>query len=188
MKKIFLTLLFILTTGCSSPQPHFYQPITMKTTELSYPAVKGVILLQSLILPAEASRPQITTIGKNSYELNIDEFNRWGAAPDKLFQRIINQNLSICLPNASIENQTPIRKNYKYAVAIEITEMTGKLEKEAVLNASYFIKNRGGNTIKSGKLDEAIAIKGGYDDYVLAQSRLLSALSAQIAADLNSLK
>jgi len=187
MKKIFLMILALAIAGCSSPQPHFYQPITVKNTEITYPQVKGTILLQQIVLPAEASRPQITTIGKNSYELNIDEFNRWGATPDKLFQRVINQNINSYLPNATVENQTPIRKNYKYAIAIEITDMVGKLKQEAVLNASYFIKNRSGYTLKSGRLDESVAINGGYDDYVLAQSRLLGALSAQIASDLSRL-
>lgn len=187
MKKILLMILVSVVVGCSSPQPHFYQPVPVQNTEITYPKVKGTILLTPLILPAEASRPQITTIGQNNYDLTIDEFNRWGATPSKLFQHVINQNLSRYMPNASIENQTPVRKNYKYVVSIEINAMIGKLKQDAMLNASYFIRNRNGNVVKSGKLNESVAITGGYDDYVLAQSHLLGALSAQIAADLSRL-
>jgi len=187
MKKILFLAFILFISGCASPQPHFYQPVMVKNVDINYPQVKGVILLQTLSLPAESSRPQITTIGKNNYNLKIDEFNRWGAAPDKLFQRIINQNLSVYLPNANIENQTPLRKNYKYAIAIEVTDMIGKLDENATLSASYFIKNASGKVVKSGKLFESVAITGGYDEYVLAQSRLFAALSAQIAGDLSKL-
>lgn len=187
MKKIWLLLFMLLISACSSPTPRFYQPVTVKA-EMTYPKVKGLILLRQLILPAEATRPQITTIGANDYELKIDEFNRWGATPNKLFQRIINQNLGYYLPNATIENQTSIKKNYKYSIAIEIIDLIGKLGHKATLSASYFIKNSDGKIVKSGKINEQIALdKYGYDAYVLAQSRLIGVLSAQIAADLNTL-
>ena len=176
-----------MISACSSPQPHFYQPVAVKTTDVSYNDFKGSLLIQPILLPAEAARPQITTIGKDDFELKIDEFNRWGAAPEKLIQRVIGQNLSYYLPNAIIEVQTPIKKNYKYAIAVEVTEMGGKLGKEAVLGASYFIKDQNGKIVKSGKLSESATINTGYDAYVLAQSKLIGALSAQIAADISHL-
>ena len=174
----------MLVSACSSPAPNFYQPVSVKTADITYPNIKGTVLIQQVILPAEVARPQITTIGNNDFELKIDEFNRWGASPEKLVQRVLNQNLSRYLPNANVENQTSFRKNYKKAIAVEITEMGGKLGKEAILSGSYFIKNSNGVVIKSGKLNESVGIKNGYEEYVLAQSRLLGALSAQIAADL----
>ena len=176
-----------MVSACSSPQPHFYQPVTVKTADASYNNFKGSLLIQPVLLPAEAARPQITTIGKDDFELKIDEFNRWGAAPEKLIQRVIGQNLSLYLPNAIIEVQTPIKKNYVYAIAVEITEMGGKLGKEAILGASYFIKDQNNKIVKSGKLSESVAIDDGYDAYVLAQSRLIGALSARIAADISRL-
>lgn len=181
-------LLVILTISCcGSPNPKFYQPITLKTAELTYPQFKKTVLLKNILLPAEVARPQITTIGNDEYMLKIDEFNRWGASPDKLFKNVLRQDLNVYLPNAQIENQTPLRKNYQYAVAIEINTLSGKLNEKATLEAEYNILNKNGNSVKSGKLSESIAIKGGYDNYVVAQSRLLSALAAQIAADLNNL-
>lgn len=187
MNKLLLLILIFVVSSCSSPQPRFYQPIAIKTANIDYANFKGSLLIQSVLLPAEAARPQITTIGKDDFELKIDEFNRWGAAPEKLIQRVIGQNLSLYLPNATIEVQTPIKKNYKYAIAVEITEMGGKLGKEAFLDASYFIKDQNGKLVKSGKLGESVAIENGYDAYVLAQSRLIGALSAQIAADISRL-
>lgn len=186
MKKIWFIIFTLLLSACSSPTPRFYQPVPIKG-EIVYPKVKGIILLHQVVLPAEATRPQITTIGENDYELKIDEFNRWGASPNKIFQRIINQNLNYYLPNASIENQTSIKKDFKYSVAIEITDLIGKLGHNATLNASYFIRNPEGKVVKFGKIRETVAITGGYEEYILTQSHLLAALSAQIAADLSSL-
>lgn len=187
MKKIFALMLLLVMSSCASPAPHFYQPVIGEKGPTISSAFKGTVLLQHLLLPAEISRPQITTIGQTDYELKIDEFNRWGAAPDKLFQRVIAQDLSYYLPKASVEIQTPLRKNYKYAVAIEINEMTGKLGDTAYLSASYYIKNRSGYTIKTGYIKEKREIDSGYDSYVLAQSQMLDDLANQIAQDLSNL-
>ncbi len=188
MKKLICCALLVFLIGCTSPKPNFYQPIAVKTADIEYNNVNGIILLQTILLPAEVSRPQMTTIGQYNYELKIDEFNRWGAAPERLFMRVINQDLSTYLPHAIIENQTPLRKDYKYAVAIEIDEMGGKLKESAWLKASYFIKNKNGYIIRSGRFYQTEDISGGYDDYVPAQSMLLGALSAQIAGELSKIK
>lgn len=188
MKKVLILILVATVTACCSPTPHFFQPVAVKQADITYPDVKSTILLNQVLLPAEVSRPQITTLGKEDYELKIDEFNRWGATPERLIQRIINQNLALYLPNAMIENQTPLRKNYQYAVAVEILEMGGRLDDFATLEASYFIKNKQNRVIKSGRFNQTIKIDGEYDEYVPAQSTLLGAFVAEIAQALNQLK
>ena len=187
MKKILMLVMILTLSCCGSPTPKFYQPVAMQQTEITYPKFKGAVLIKNILLTAEAARPQITTIGDDDFRLKIDEFNRWGAAPNKLIQNVLRQDLSAYLPNADVEIQTPLVKNYQYAVLVEINTFNGKLGKEAILEANYAILNPNGKTLESGKLKESIAIKGGYDDYVMAQSRLLGALSAEIAADLNRL-
>lgn len=187
MKKIFSFILLLLLCGCSSPTPHFYQPVALSNNTVDASKLRGTILLQSILLPSEINRPQITTIGENDYELKIDEFHRWGATPDKLFQRVIAQDLAYYLPDASIEVQTQIRKNYKYAVAIEVTEMSGKLGKTAYFSAAYFIKNSSGYTVKRGKIKEKLEIQSGYDEYVMAQSSMFDKLAKKIADDLSHL-
>lgn len=187
MKKLIAISCFLLMCGCASQQPNFYQPVAIKTAEVSYPNFKGIVLLPSVIMPAEVSRPQITTIGKTNYELKIDEFNRWGASPDKLIQTTLNQDLSFYLPSATIENQTSLRKNYKYAVAVEVTELGGKLDERANFSASYYIKNEDGKIIKTGEIKKSMNIRGGYSEYVEAQSQMIGNLAAKIATDLSKL-
>lgn len=187
MKK-FLMLLMILTISCcGTPNPHFYQPVAIQQAEITYPKFKGTVLVKNILLSSDVARPQITTIGDDDFRLKIDEFNRWGSSPNKLIQNVLRQDLNVYLPNADVEMQTPLMKNYQYAVMVEINAFIGKLKKDAKLEATYAILNQNGKTLKSGKLNESVAIKGGYDDYVMAQSRLLSVLAAEIAGDLNRL-
>ncbi len=188
MKKTLVLILTLLEVACSSPRPNFFQPVGLKTTDMVYSDVKSTILINQVLLPAEASRPQITTLGDEDYEVKIDEFNRWGASPEKLVQRVLNENLSLLLPNATVENQTPLRKNYVYAVAVEVLEMSGRLNEKATLKATYFIKNKQGKTLKSGRFVKSIPIDGDYEAYVPALSKLLGDLSDEIAQTLAFLK
>jgi uncharacterized lipoprotein YmbA len=188
MNKLMTTLLVCLSlAACTSPTPNFYQPLTLTAAQTTYPNFKKTVLLKKVVLPAENARPQITTLGKEDFELKIDEFNRWGAAPDNLLQRALNTNLSRQLPNATIENQTPLRKNYQYAVTVEVTQMTGKLKESAVLSASYYIANQQGKILKSGKFSQQSAIKGEYEAYIPALSQLFVNLSSEIATTLNAM-
>lgn len=184
MKNIIAVCIIALIAGCSSPTPNFYQPVSVITSDMVYPQVNGVILINNVLVPAEANRPQITTLGRRDYEVKIDEFNRWGASLEKLVMHVLNNNLDFYFPNAVIENQSPLRKNYKYAVAIEITEISGRLDDIAVLKASYFIKNKNNNIIKSAKFANSIKIDGDYDEYIPAISTLLGQLAEKIAVDL----
>lgn len=187
MKKYLILVLMSALAACCSSTPHFYQPTAVSEVEINYPHFKKTVLVKQVLLPAEAARPQLTTLGKQDFELSIDEFNRWGAAPEKLISQTIAQNLSVYLPNAMIEKQTPLKKNYQYAVMVEISSINGRLDDYAALEAVYFIQNKNGHVVKSGSMSEKRAIKGSYEAYVPAQSGLLGALSAQIAADLAKL-
>lgn len=183
--RIFLLFAILgLISACRSPEPNFYQPVAIDSYSITYPQINNTILVGKVLLPAEVSRPQITTLGDENYELNIDEFNRWGATPERLFQNTINENLSYLLPNAIIENQSSLRKNYKYAVVVEITKMSGRLDERAYLEASYFIKNKNGYIIKTGKYYNEVKIDGEYEKYIPAQSKLLAELCENIAKDL----
>ena len=188
MKKILIAIMALATAACSSPAPNFFQPVAVKTTDATYPGVKGMVLVGQVLLPAEQARPQITTLGEENYQVRIDKFNRWGASPERLVQRVLNEDLGMLLPNAMIENQTTLKKNYKYAVTVEILDMSGRLDEMAALKASYFIRSKQGKILKQGRFDRRTEIDGSYDAYIPAQSRLIGDLAQVIAADLAKLK
>ncbi len=188
MKRFWLLLLIFTVSACASKNPNFYQPVALNESQQVYADFKQNILVDNILLPAVQTKPQIATLGDENYELKIDEFNRWGANPDKLIQQVINDDLSLIFPNAIIENKTTLRKNYKYAVWIEIQKMSGRLDENALLQASYFIKNKRGRILKQGQFKQDMAIDGDYDAYIPAQSKLLSLLAKAIADDLIALK
>ena len=111
MKKILIAIMALATAACSSPAPNFFQPVAVKTTDATYPGVKGMVLVGQVLLPAEQARPQITTLGEENYQVRIDEFNRWGASPERLVQRVLNEDLGMVLPNSMIENQKTRKQN-----------------------------------------------------------------------------
>lgn len=59
MKKILIAIMALATAACSSPAPNFFQPVAVKTTDATYPGVKGMVLVGQVLLPAEQARPQI---------------------------------------------------------------------------------------------------------------------------------
>ncbi len=188
MKKFWLLLLLFTVSACASKNPNFYQPVALNETQQVYSDFSQNILVGNVLLPVEQAKPQITTLGKYDYQLNIDEFNRWGAAPDKLIQQVLNDDLRLIFPNAIIENKTTLRKNYKYSVWVEIQKINGRLDENAVLHASYFIKNAKGRLLKQGQFAQTLDVDGDYDAYIPAQSKLLSLLAKTIADDLVTLK
>ncbi|MBR5154290.1 MAG: membrane integrity-associated transporter subunit PqiC [Alphaproteobacteria bacterium] len=188
MKKIVIMLFMIMMSGCMSSKPNFYQPIGVKESKVSYKDFKDTIRISNVMLPNIMARPQITTLGKEDYILNIDEFNRWGGSVDKLIQQAINDNLSNIFENAMVENQSGIRKNFKYDVAIEFKDLIGRLDEYAKLDASYFIRDKNGKLIKSRNFYKANAFEGGYDEYVNTLSLMIGELSDAIANDIVNLK
>ena len=181
MKKFIIFAFIAMISGCFSPTPHFYQTVSITNNEVINTKFNKTILINQVIIPSEISRLQITTLGKTDYEVKIDEFNRWSTQVDKMLQKVINENISYLLPNAIVENQTTFRKNFDYAILVEITELNGRLDEMASLKASYFIKNKNGMIVKSGKFDKSITFEGKYDSYIEALSVLISDLSIEIA-------
>ena len=188
MKKIVGLLLVVMLCGCFSSRANFYQPVGVIDGNASVKEFKDTIRISPILLPSIVARPQIITLGKEEYNLNVDEFNRWGGSVDKLIMQAVNDNLSYIFPNAMVVNQSGIRKNFKYDVLIEIKTLMGRLDEYAKLDAVYFIRDRNGKTNKSKNFYKANAFEGGYDEYVKTISDMIGELSMTIADDIVNLK
>ena len=151
MKKIVGLLLVVMLCGCFSSRANFYQPVGVIDGNVSVKEFKDTVRISPILLPSIVARPQIITLGEEEYNLNVDEFNRWGGSVDKLIMQAVNDNLSYIFPNAMVVNQSGIRKNFKYDVLIEVKTLMGRLDEYAKLDAVYFIRDRNGKTIKSKK-------------------------------------
>ncbi|MBR5599223.1 MAG: membrane integrity-associated transporter subunit PqiC [Alphaproteobacteria bacterium] len=188
MKKIIALFLFVGIVGCSSNKANFYQPIEVKEPKVSYNNFKDTVRINPIMLPQLVARPQITTLGDDDVELNIDEFNRWGAPLDKLIAQVINDNLSNIFSEAIIVNHSSFRKNYKFDVTVEFKNINGRLGEFAKIDAVYYIKDKNQKVIKSNNFYKTNTFKGGYIEYVKNISAILGELSETIANDLVSIK
>jgi uncharacterized lipoprotein YmbA len=187
MKKIIAILMGIFLTACCSRSPNFYQTVAIDNLAPQIENVKDTISLKAITLPSLITRPQIVTLGKKDFEVNIDEFNRWATGLDKMIYATINENLSSILPNAKIERPSVLRNNYKYSVSIDILELNGRLKEKATLKASYEIRDKNNKILVKNKFNDTIKIKRKYDEYIPALNTLIGKLSYNIAKDINEL-
>lgn len=187
MKKIITIIMGLIVSACCSTSPNFYQTVAIDNHATQIENVKDTILLKPITLPSMVTRPQIVTLGKEDFEVNIDEFNRWASSLDKMVYSTISENLGSVLPNATINRPSLFKKNYKYSVSIDILELSGRLKEKATLKASYVIRDRNNKVVLENKFNNTIKIKRKYDEYIPALNTLIGELSYNIAKDIDNL-
>ena len=181
MKRFLIIAIGLILSACCSSRPNFYQTVATNSYDKVFHNVTDVVYVNQITLPNIISRPQIVTLGKEDYEVNIDEFNRWASGLDKMFQNTVNENLSYLLPNARIEKPSFSNKDNKYIVMIDVLEMNGRLKDRATLKALYSIKNKNNKVVKNAIFNETIKINERYNEYIPALNSLIGSLSLNIA-------
>ena len=141
-------------------------------------------------LPGYLDRPQIAT-RESRNELQFAEFDRWAGSLEKGFSSVLAENLSILLSTDRVAvypwKTTPI----DYQVTVNVSRFDGEPGGDVLLIARWTILGDNGKEVifdsRSSLSEEAS--EDDYDAIVSAQSRLLEALSREIAtaieADLN---
>lgn len=190
MNRRVLTALVVVAaltaaSGCgTSPQTRFYllTPVVTPNVDrvsMSEPLMIGV---RRVTVPAELDRPQIVTrTGANTMQLA--EFHRWSAPlRDSVLQQLAT-NLAALLPDDRVEaypwmSGTAVDRE----VAVDIVRFDGELDGPCTLRARWTVVTRTGTP--STLYGESVLSEASGRDYaslVAAQSRLLGALSADIA-------
>ena len=176
----------LLLAGCAtSPATRFYvlTPAAVKDIEPSPASAAAITIgVRSVDLPDELDRPQIVTrTGPNT--VHFAEFDRWSASLRDSVMRVIGADLAMLLPGhqvavfpwtsgASVDRQ----------VIVEITRFDGALGGQSVLQARWTVLGRGGRPAAvSGQSTLSEPSGRDYPALVAAQSRLLGALSGEIA-------
>ena len=171
--------------GCAtSPTTRFYvlTPVSRDAIEPAPGADGSTIGIRSIELPDELDRPQIVTrTGPNT--VHFAEFDRWSASLRDSARQLIAANLATLLqgdrvavypwtPGTSVDRQ----------IFVEITRFDGELGGRCVLQARWRVL--GGRGTPPSVYGESTLSEPSGPDYaalVAAQSRLLGALSAEIA-------
>lgn len=151
------------------------------------PGSDPAIGLRPVGLPEELDRPQIVTrVGENM--LHLEEFDQWAAPLRDNFTRVLAGNLSILVPTDRVA-VFPWGKDttIDYEVSVEVARFEGTLGGNCSLVAHWTILKRGGKaTPATGTSSHTEPAGVNYSTLVAAQSRLIAALSRDIATGLKT--
>ena len=119
---------------------------------------------------------------KDSNQVKILEFNRWGEVlPDVLQSTVVN-DLIAYLPNAYIKRTYFDSQNTDYNINIEINDIKAYEDDKVVLSAWWNVLNGEGKTLYRGQKTYEVSAEGeAFDDLVVAQNKAVHMLSKDIA-------
>lgn len=126
-------------------------------------------------------RPQIVIRQADQNEMQISENHRWIEPLATLIARTVTQDLKIAFPDAVVQTRTAALNPFDYVVGIDIIQLDGMLNGQAVLVAGWTIRNRGGDTITRQQTSLSMPVGSDYDSLVRAQSDLIFRMTEEIA-------
>ena len=182
----------VAAVGCAGSAPtRFYVLAPVAGVEKSNPAVPSkagiAVGLRRVALPDYLDRPQIVTRSSPN-KLDLAEFDRWAAPLGDAFPRILAENLAIMIPTDRVAVfPWPRSAQVDYEVTVEVTQFEGRLGGECSLVARWSIfggENRA--LLITGKSSLREPAGGDYEALVAAESRLVGALSRDIAGALRT--
>ena len=187
MKKLFLGL-FLVICACSwrTPNSTFYMMNSEGLTPLSNRKIS--VAVARVKVPDLLDRSQIVAYEKDSGEVKIDEFNRWGEAFPEVLQNTVTNDLMAYLPNAFVKRTYFDSGNLNYSVNIEINQLAAYVGDKVVLSAWWNIANASGHVVKRGQKKFEVPMNGRTtEDVVKAQNAAVHLLSKAIAEQLKQL-
>ncbi len=198
MKKTFFCVISaFLLSGClavqSSPTPRFYMlhSISKDTAVQKFDIPKETIIeIGPVNIPQYLDRPQIVTQDKNKM-LFFAQFDRWGEFLDSSLTRVISENLTLMLPEVSLQMfPCNLTIPLKYQVIIDIVQLDSSLDSGVYLVAQWSIIARQNNQMLFTKRSEVSQVinKHSYSGLAEAISAASLSLSTEIAQALSSLQ
>ena len=175
--------------GCAtSPPTEFYllsplAPALETKTGSAQDQPPKTIRVDGVVVPGYLDRDEIVTrISEN--QIHLADLNQWGEPLRNGLTNILALNLSRLLPSenfAVYAFKCPSEANYQ--VIVEIIQMDGRLNGDVHLMAQWSIfEAKGGNIlITRESYFKASEAPADYDELIAVKSRLVEALSREIA-------
>ncbi len=144
-----------------------------------------IVAVMPVAIPASIDRPQIVTRTAEN-QLALSEYNRWAGSLKEDIGRTLVQNLNDLLKGrpVSVLPET-LAADPRYLISVTVNRLDGRLGEAVWLNAAWTLRDQPAKrtlTIRSFVKEEKAA-GPGYADLVAATSRVIEALSREIAAD-----
>jgi uncharacterized lipoprotein YmbA len=176
--------------GCGSSPTRFYalsavSPGAGLTAGVARPG--PALGVGPVSVPERLNRPEIVT-WVNENMLHLAEFERWAAPLQDSVTRVLAENLSVLVPTDRAVvfpwmSDAPI----EYEVRVDVSRFEGSLGKDCTLVARWSIVRRADKQTTAGRSSHTDLAGESYATLVAAQSRLIAALSRDIAAALGAM-
>ena len=142
--------------------------------------------VRAVELPRYLERSQIVTRA-SANRLEMAEFHQWGAPLRLAVPTVLGEDLARLLPSEQVQ-VFPWGRSFTpdAQVLVEISRLEGALNAESVLAARWRILDHSGAEVRSGSSRLTEPSGPSYESLVNAQSRLLGALSRDIAEGLRA--
>jgi uncharacterized lipoprotein YmbA len=179
----------VVSAGCGSSPTRFY---ALSTLPQGGGPAGGVVRsgpglgIGPVSVPERLNRPGIVT-WVNDNMLHLAEFDLWAAPLQDSITRVLAENLSVLLPTDRAAtfpwpSDTPI----DYEVRVEVSRFEGILGRECSLIARWSIFRRADKQTKAGRSSHTEPAGESYTTLVAAQSRLVAAMSRDVASALGA--
>lgn len=186
-------LLFVGCKGATSPVQFYTLAVPDAPAEATHPADTPdaiAVGVGPLELPKMLDRPQIVTRGTGN-TLKLDEFHRWGGSLQEDILRSLAENLSGLLRSNRVMTY-PWADFFQpdYRVYLVFQRFDGRLGESFVLNTTWTVTDTRGRealAVRRSLIREPLAA-ADYESLVAASSRVLEALSQQIAQEIKRLR
>jgi uncharacterized protein len=180
----------LLLSGCTlraaPPKTYVLSPANPAAASTAARAGRGpVVGVGPVTVPAYLDRPSIV-VRAGGDEVRLSSEHHWAEPLKDGVARVVAENLALMVPTDAVA-MFPWRSPWmvKYRVVVEILRLDGPLSGPVLLNARWRLLDGDGKelVLKAVMLSEPVG-DATYGGLVAAQSRLLAAVSRDIAAEI----
>ena len=185
MKKLGIVFVLCVLTACSwrSPNSFFY---VMNSDNLAAISDKKIsVSVTKVKVPDMLNKAQMVVNDKDSSQIQVLEFERWGEVYPDILQGTITNDLIAYLPNAYVKRTYFDDENTTYSVSVEVNKLEAYKGDKVILSAWWNIRDAKGNTTaKKQSVYEAPVHGSDIQNLVDAQAMAVHKLSQDIALSL----
>jgi len=184
-------LLTLPLAGCSvkTPVTNYYSLVasTPQIKTRTAQPLSVAVAVGPIRIPQQLNRPQIVT-RSDTFQVNIAEYERWSGDLQEEMTHVLSSQLSQNLGTEKIII-TPWPRSYtpNWQIMVDVQRFDGQLDEAAFLEARWVLTEKETDLILTGFSRYQEQVEGaGYPALVAAQSRLLEALSREIAEQIRT--
>lgn len=189
MKK-YLVVLFLFLSACSlggySKNSTFYM---MNSQNLSAVSTRKInVGVSKVRVPDLLNKPQLVVYDKDSQEIEILEFDRWGEPLPYVLQNTVTNDLQKYLPNSFVKSVEYASETLDYTVKIKINKIEAYEGDKVILSVWWHIENTKGQILDRDQGIYETKVEGDdIADLVRAQNEAVHHLSRDIAETLQKI-